>query len=147
MILRAIFFSCVLLAQSLAADDGKTGLEALLHDFMAGASVSDAAIHDRFWAEELVYTSSSGTRFGKAEIMEGLAESNPDEAPMVTYRAEDLDIRLYGETAVVAFKLVGEGPETTTEYFNTGTFRQIAGEWKAVAWQATRIGESPAAQD
>jgi hypothetical protein len=25
------------------------------------------------------------------------------------------------------------------EYFNTGTFRKRDGEWRAVAWQATRI--------
>ena len=45
------------------ADD----LTALLHEFLAGAG--DAAAHERFWADELVYTSSSGTRTSKAEIM------------------------------------------------------------------------------
>ena len=49
-------------------------LTAMLHDFLAGASQNDAAAHDRFWAEELVYTSSAGERRGKAEIMHGLSK-------------------------------------------------------------------------
>jgi len=58
----------------------------------------------RFWAEDLVYTSSVKTRANKAEILAGCGETVPDEedgeAP--PYHAEDVDIRLYGDTAVVA---------------------------------------------
>src|ERR1044071_7958231 len=32
----------------------------LLIAFLAGASRHDAAVHDRFWAEDLLYTGSSG---------------------------------------------------------------------------------------
>ena len=34
----------------------------LLKNFLAGASRNDAAMHDRFWAEDLIYTGSSGRR-------------------------------------------------------------------------------------
>jgi hypothetical protein len=55
-----------------------------------------------------------------------------------------VDVRLYGNTAVVAFKLVGtptnEAPEADVLYFyNTGTFVKRDGNWQAVAWQATKI--------
>jgi len=113
-------------------------LVALLHEFMAGASVDDAVVHERFWADELVYTSSSGARFGKAEILAALA--SPGEPSGAVYTAEDIDVRLHGEVAVVTFRLVarraGERPE---EFYNTGVFTLRGDAWRAVAWQATRI--------
>ena len=113
-------------------------LVALLHEFMAGASVDDAVVHERFWADELVYTSSSGARFGKAEILAALA--SPGEPSGAVYTAEDIDVRLHGEVAVVTFRLVarraGEQPE---EFYNTGVFTLRGDAWRAVAWQATRI--------
>jgi hypothetical protein len=44
-------------------------LQALLAEFLAGASTNDPAAHERFWADSLVYTGSSGRRIGKAEIL------------------------------------------------------------------------------
>ena len=141
MILRMVFLSGVVLGSSAWADPNSDEalLEALLHEFMAGASVSDASMHDRFWAEELVYTSSNGARFGKAEIMQGLNAEDTGESTDTRYSAEEIDIRVYGDTAVVAFRLVGAQGDDVSEYFNTGTFRRISGQWQAVAWQATRI--------
>ena len=40
-----------------------------LNDFLDGASKNDPAVHERFWADELIYTGSSGRRIGKADIM------------------------------------------------------------------------------
>ena len=119
-------------------------LRELLNTFLAGASVGDVAIHERFWADDLVYTSSNGTRTDKAGIVGNMraSENTREAAPSVVYGAEDVDVRLYGEMAVVAFRLVGTeqaGDRGRSEYFNTGTFRKQAGEWRAVAWQATRI--------
>lgn len=140
------FFLLVLLAVSQAsfASSDSEELSTLLNEFMAGASVDDAASHDRFWADELVYTSSSGERFGKAEIMSGLDEpsESAESVPPTTYTAEEVRIQEYGATAVVTFRLVGtteETPAVITQYFNTGTFLKRDGEWQAVAWQATKI--------
>src|SRR5258705_3266467 len=44
-------------------------LTKLLNEFLAGASHNDAAVHDRFWAEDVIYTGSAGKRRGKAENM------------------------------------------------------------------------------
>jgi hypothetical protein len=126
------------------ASPDETQLTRLLNEFMAGASVDDKAAHDRFWAEELVYTSSSGERFGKAEIMSSFddpAESADDE-PAMEYSAEDVRVQVYGETAVVTFRLLGTRPTmppTVSQFLNTGTFLKRDGEWRAVAWQATKI--------
>ena len=126
------------------ADDDVAALTALLQDFLANAD--KRAVHERFWADDLVYSSSAGLRFGKAEIMQGFVDSEPDAGvpPPIAYSGEEVDVRLYGDAAVVAFKLVGtpaDGSETLY-YYNTGTFLKRDGEWRVVAWQATRIPPS-----
>ena len=119
-------------------------LTELLNDFLDGASRIDVATHERFWADELVYTRSAGVRIGKKEILESLRaeQALPDEPP-VAYAAEDVRIQQYGDTAVVAFRLVGRtesGDSSAIQhYLNTGTFVRRGGEWRAVAWQATRV--------
>ena len=52
----------LLCGPAFAADDDAQ-LRLLLNEFLAGASVNDVAMHERFWAEDLVYTSSGGERF------------------------------------------------------------------------------------
>ncbi len=115
-------------------------LRQLLDEFLAGASVNDAAVHDRFWDEDLVYTSSAGERFGKRAIMDGLSEPESEDASPPDYSAADITIRNYGETAVITFRLLAEQDGTLAgEYFNTGVFRCTEDSWRAVAWQATRV--------
>ncbi|HKQ80172.1 MAG TPA: nuclear transport factor 2 family protein [Blastocatellia bacterium] len=120
-------------------------LTRLLKEFLAGASRNDAATHDRFWAEDLIYTGSSGRRIGKADIMRG-ARSSPAPKPgdpTTTYGAEDIRIQQYGDTAIVAFRLIGktekDGKITVSSYLNSGTFLKRNGKWQVVNWQATRM--------
>ena len=138
----------LLLAHPLAAADDRAALGDLLNAFLAGASANDPAAHERFWAEDLVYTSSNGTRRGKPEILAGLNDAGA-AGPAMVYSAEDVDIRVYGDTAVVAFRLLGQAEDRPqpAEFYNTGTFRKREGEWRAVAWQATRIPAPEAAEE
>lgn len=113
----------------------------LLDEFLANASVKSA--HERFWDNELVYTSSAGTRTDKASILasfDGADESADGNAGPV-YTAEDVRLSRYGDTAVVAFKLVATPPGDAPQlfYFNTGTFVKRDDGWRVVAWQATKI--------
>ena len=120
-------------------------LTRLLQDFLAGASRNDAAMHDRFWADDLIYTTSAGQRKGKDDIMrEVRAEVPADPGDEKTvYGAEDIRIQQYGDTAIVAFRLVGttekKGAKEVANYLNTGTFLKGDGKWQAVAWQATKM--------
>src|ERR1700731_4053318 len=102
-----ISMSSALIAQT-APDAAE--LTKLLQDFLAGAGKNDIAMHDRFWADELVYTSALGRRKGKADIMRELrvetaATPKPEEGAAV-YTAEEIRVQQYGDTAVVAFRLV-----------------------------------------
>jgi ketosteroid isomerase-like protein len=155
--MKRILLSVVLLfaiSDFLPAQTAPDGAELtkLLQDFLAGASKNDIAMHDRFWADELVYTSALGRRKGKADIMRELrdetkATPKPDEGTTV-YTAEDIRVQQYGDTAVVAFRLVATtdkaGNKMVANYFNTGTFLKRNGKWQVIAWQATALPkESP----
>ncbi|MFN2334899.1 MAG: nuclear transport factor 2 family protein [Wenzhouxiangellaceae bacterium] len=130
-------------------DPVENRLHKLLDEFLGGASRNDAEMHARFWADDLIYTSSAGERFGKAEIMRGFedpgrsgdAAAGPiNAATAPTYSAHEVDIRVFGELAVVTFRLCAEtGPGHITKFFNTGVLVLRNGEWKAISWQATRI--------
>lgn len=121
-------------------------LTRLLNGFLAGAGKNDAAVHDRFWAEDLIYTRSAGTRTNKPDLMKGVrsAPARKETDPVTVYTAEDIKIQQYGNAAVIAFKLVGnttkaDGTKSVTNHLNTGTFIKRSGKWQVVAWQATTI--------
>lgn len=128
-----------------ASDEDELG--SMLQEFLSAAG--EKTVHESFWADDLVYTSSAGLRFGKADILAGFDASDEDaEAadaePAIIYSGEEVDIRVYGDTAVVAFKLVGTPTDESEDtvvlyYFNTGTFLKRDGVWRVVAWQATKI--------
>lgn len=144
------FFCCALIIVSavlnLQAQTAPAAAELtkLLNDFLAGASHNDVAMHERFWAEDVIYTGSAGRRRGKAEIMKDV-RSAPAPKPVdakTAYTAEDVHIQQYGNTAIVAFRLVGttqkDGKTEVAKYLNSGTFLKRKGKWQVVNWQATK---------
>jgi ketosteroid isomerase-like protein len=152
--MKRIILSAVLLfsiasgLQAATAPDAAE-LTKLLKDFLAGAGRNDAALHERFWGDDLIYTSALGRRKGKADIMrevreEGLPKAGDETA---VYTAEEIRIQQYGDTAIVAFRLVATtekaGAKTVANYFNTGTFLKRNGKWQAVGWQATTVPKAP----
>jgi hypothetical protein len=138
---RLFLLFSVFAAGPVPAQDDVAELTAMLTNFLANAD--DPAVHERFWAEDLVYSSSAGLRFGKEDIMAGFDNTDPADTtpPPVAYTGEDIDVRLYDDVAVVAFKLVGTPSDGSVPryYYNTGTFLKRDGEWRVIAWQATRI--------
>ena len=134
----ALVLSLLLATAALAQDaPAAAELRTLLDQFLDGASKNDHAMHERFWADDLVYTSSAGARRSKAEVMKGVRSSPMNPNPRTIYGAEDVRIRQYGDNlAVVTFKLVAG---TAGSYFNSGTFVKRDDRWQAVNWQSTRI--------
>jgi len=125
-------------------------LTKLLNDFLAGASRNDAAIHERFWADDLIYTRSAGRRVNKAEVMHDVrtAPAPKPTDPKTVYTAEDIRIQQYGDTAVVAFRLVATtetgGAKYVANLLNSGTFVKRDGKWQVVNWQSTRMPKTEA---
>jgi ketosteroid isomerase-like protein len=137
------------LAVAVSAPDA-TELTKLLRQFLDGAGRNDVAMHERFWADDLIYTASAGRRIGKADIMgEVRAEPHPKPGEEATvYTAEDIRIQQYGDTAIVAFRLVATSPKDGTKeiknYLNSGTFLKREGKWQVVNWQATVMPDKAA---
>lgn len=156
---RTIFLSTMIVALMLALNaQAQTAPDAedltkLLKEFLAGASRNDAAAHDRFWAEDLIYTGSSGRRISKADIMRDVrsAQAPKPGDPKSAYSAEDIRIQQYDNAAIVAFRLVGMTEKdkkiVATSYLNTGTFLKRNSKWQAVSWQATRMPRPVEAAD
>lgn len=147
--MRAVSSALVVLALALGlraqTAPAAPELTELLKEFLSGASRNDAATHDRFWAEDLIYTGSSGRRVGKADIMRDVrsAPAPKPGGPTTTYSAEDIRIRQYGDVAVVAFRLISTTEKDrrtkVANFLNTGTFLKREGRWQAVSWQATAL--------
>jgi len=119
---------------------------ALLHEFIAGAGSGDRALFEKFFADDVIYTRASGLVISKADIMASLGKPAPASEGKSSYSAEDITVHEYGDTVIVAFRLVGrtdhgDGNVETSRYRNTGTFLRRNGKWQAVAWQATKISE------
>lgn len=123
----------------------KTILNDLLNQFLENTDSKE--MHDRFWAEDLIYTSSDGKRFGKSEIMKSFktepeeeSKKPKDNSDKPSYSGEDVQINIYGNTAIVAFKLIGISSDgTLMEYLNSGTFLKRNNQWQVVNWQATKM--------
>ena len=120
-------------------------LTKLLNEFLAGASRSDPAAHERFWADDLIYTRSVGRRDNKADILRSVrsAPAPKPTDPKTVYTAEDIQIQQYGDTAIVAFRLVSTtetgGTKQVANNLNSGTFVKRNGKWQVVSWQSTRV--------
>ncbi len=125
-----------------ASADAKAAIAKMLNDFLTFNS--DPAQHDRFWADDLVYTTNAGKVKTKPEIMQAFADAAKPGAPKPaeprpTYAAEDVLVRVYGDTAALTFRLVAHNPDgTTTHYRNSGALLFRHGRWQVVTWQATK---------
>ena len=143
-----------------ATSDSPTAHEvtALLQQFLRDVPGNSPATYDNFFADDILYTRSTGAFVTKADIMRGIrgpssAAPSANAAPpsaaagtTTTYSAEDIVIHEYGDTAIIAFRLVshieraGGSPATVANYRNTGVFLRRNGRWQAVASETTKAG-------
>ena len=120
-------------------------LTRLLNEFLAGASRGDATVHERFWADDLIYTRSAGRRITKADVLRDVRNAPAPKPgdPTTIFTAEDIRIQQYGDTAIVAFRLVATtdtaGTKQVGHLLNSGTFVKRNGKWQVVNWQSTRM--------
>lgn len=123
-----------------APEQTVSAVTGLLREFLA--NVDDPAMHARFWADDLVYTSGRGEVKTKAAIVAEVAAAaktlRPD-APRTRYGAEEIRVRPYGIFAALNFRLLVKNPDGTQWFSrNSGAFLWRDGRWQVVTWQATR---------
>ena len=121
----------------------------MLETFLAGAGRDDLAAHERFWADDLIYTGSGGRRIGKADILREVRQApapKPGDATTV-YGSEDVRIQQYGDAALLAFRLIATTTHgdtvTVARYLNSGMLVRRHGQWSVVGWQATKMPAQP----
>jgi ketosteroid isomerase-like protein len=110
-----------------------------LNDFLA--HVYDPAAHERWWADDLVYTSADGVVRTKEEIVKSVREGGSGKdarEPKPTFSAEDVKVSQYGDVAVLTFRLVSHQGDQATFYRDTGVLEKRDGRWQVIAWQATK---------
>lgn len=116
-----------------------------VRDFLASVPKNDPAVFQDFFADDVIYTRSTGVTVTKADIIKNIDVRATNE-PQATFAADDFIVHPYGEMAVVNFRLImhnTENGKAATAYFrNTGTFLKRNGKWQAVGWQATKVPES-----
>ena len=102
----------------------------------------DAAALERIEAEDFILTESDGKLTTKAEDVESIKNANPPQ-PDDTFDAEDVKVRVYGDTAVlmgrVILKYRNKGQLVVEQYRYTDTYLKRRGRWLVVASQLTRI--------
>src|SRR5438270_11467517 len=111
-ILAAVLFSFASLATEPVGPSPQDEIVSLLNEFLA--QVDDPAMHERFWADDLVYVSAAGVVRTKAAILDsmrggetpGTRGHQPGE-PRSTFSAEEVKVRpLAADVAVLNSRLV-----------------------------------------
>ena len=125
-------------------------LTKLLNDFLAGASRNDVAVHESFWADDLIYTRSAGRRVNKAEVMHDVRTTPAPKPtdPTTIYTAEDIRIQQYGDTAVVAVsvRLVGNymGQDIDGRFRYLRVWKSLGDEdWKVIGGSVVTLAAAP----
>jgi ketosteroid isomerase-like protein len=99
---------------------------------------ADVPAVDRLYADDFVGISASGEVIRKKELLENVRARGPQE---LTFVAEDLEVRLEGEIALVMGRIRGRDPGG--RLVRDGRFLHVYarrdGEWQIVAAQATPI--------
>lgn len=154
--MRSLFLTfCLLLTAPLAAQEArpisdaeKFAVTSAVEDFLYGASINDVQAHAAFWAPELTYTSSSGVRFGKTQLMDGMTATTttPEDEVSAWYTAEDIELKAFGPSIIINFTLVATDVATGKRetFLNTGVMVERQGQWQAVNWNATRSAATQA---
>ena len=130
-------------AATMSARDQATAkqVEQVVRNFLANVPKNDPKIFQEFFADDVIYTRSTGVTVNKAEILKNIGVRAANE-PQATYDADDVTVHPYGNVAVINFRLVQHNGAQTNYFRNTGTFLKRNGKWQAVAWQATKVPEA-----
>jgi hypothetical protein len=137
--------SMLLLGRAAAADEHD--VVKVWDDWHRARADQDGVALDRVLAQEFLYIDHEGRRHPRAEY---LALAARDEPRIITIHREELQVRTYGNTAVVTgcitvkrLEILGKeaaDPPVRT----TAVFVMRDGRWQAAIAQDTRIGPSSA---
>ena len=105
----------------------------------------DAAILDRLWSDDLVFTFPNGKVSGKVQRLAGLKPSTPPSQSdsEASNNNDQVKVHLYGNTAVVTVLSTWKGKAGTQEYTDryqaTHVWVKQQGRWRLVAAHVSQV--------
>ena len=118
----------------------KLEIEKLERDRNQAIVKGDAAALDRMTSDDYTFVTLLGEMRTKAEIIQGFKSGS---FHYESRRISDLNVRVYGDAAVVTGRSVQSGKENGKDYSGDYLFTRMYvkrdGRWMTVALQATRI--------
>ncbi len=112
----------------------------LLNDISAALGRNDAAALDRVYAGDYTLVNESGVLGTKAPRLAAI-KSGELKYESVTF--DEVNIRMYGNTAVATYRVTSKGQSKGQaiggQFRATSTYVKIKGRWQLVAAQVTRI--------
>jgi ketosteroid isomerase-like protein len=101
----------------------------------------DRATIERLIASDWMVTHVAGQRLTRADVLRDLLESS--ETRIESMHVDDVDVRLFGDTAVVTGRTHAQGVQAgvafDVELRFTDVFVRRSNQWQAVASHATTI--------
>jgi ketosteroid isomerase-like protein len=123
------------------AQSQNTQLLAIADAFDRAQLTKDAATMDRMIADDLVFIDSSGKRSGKQAFIAGWTSPGDrfDPIELVDRRVVTLGHDAFLVSAETTLTGTSGGKRFASAFRYTDTFRRVAGHWRAVHIQVTRL--------
>lgn len=116
----------------------------LFDELVGSYTKNDASAPTRILADDFTFTNPSGEVMTKEQR---IGEIKPGGIQFDSYTADDVKVRVYGDTAVVTHRATLSGKRGAQslagQYRATTVFVKKGGNWQVVAAQSTRIPEAP----
>ena len=132
-------------AQSAKNSNNKNAEQAirqLMSELANAQQKGDTATLDRIWADDCTFINSSGELQTKAQR---LAEIKSGELKFESMRRDDVQVRVYGDTAVVTSRGTVKGQRRGQDFSGqsrgTSVYVKKQGRWQVVATHVTRIAQ------
>ena len=112
----------------------------LLNETSAALGRNDTSALDRIYADSYTLTNENGVLLTKAPR---LAAIKSGELKFESVAFDEVNVRLYGNTAVATYRVTSKaqfkGQEAGGQFRSTVTLVKMKGRWQLVAAQTTRI--------
>ncbi|GAC1440279.1 MAG: hypothetical protein NVS1B11_17850 [Terriglobales bacterium] len=136
----AVVFSVAALLTSVSAEDVQEHLKKLEKDRAAAVVKNDVATLDKQTADDYTLITMNGQMSSKSQMLDNFKTG---KSKVTSNEVSDLNVRVYGDTAVVTGKaevkgtLGGEDANGTVMF--TRVYVKKGGRWQSVAFQQTRV--------
>jgi uncharacterized protein (TIGR02246 family) len=140
LVFLALVVTSILCAAALRADDAVEEVKRLSLEIAAAKVRGDAEFLGRVWADDYAYTTTRGEVRTRAQ---GLADYRSGAVKWEYRRMEDVQARVYGDTAIVTARSALKGRVRSQEREETICLTEVyvkrGSRWRLVALHESRL--------